>query len=72
MLVVTKHKVEEAAKLNPMAKLIIEEFAGDKKQWWNKQHYIQDYESFGSEFAVDLIRKDLKRVRKIYNHKTGF
>ncbi|ORY40457.1 camp-binding domain-like protein, partial [Rhizoclosmatium globosum] len=62
LLVVLKHKLDEAVNQNAEIKQLVLQFATDKEAWWQMQEYMKNHGQFGGEFVQDIMRKDLKKL----------
>ncbi|KAJ3237194.1 hypothetical protein HDU78_004218 [Chytriomyces hyalinus] len=70
MIVVTKQKMHEIISVDPQAMRILEEFSTSKEGWWRRQQYILSHEKFGAEFATDIARNNIKKVKRVGSFDT--
>ncbi|KAJ3335014.1 hypothetical protein HDU83_000678, partial [Entophlyctis luteolus] len=61
MVVVTQQKLNEIVAENPQVQYLTEEFSANKEMWWQQQQYMSGQEKFGSEFANDIARKNIRK-----------
>ncbi|KAJ3115511.1 E3 ubiquitin-protein ligase [Phlyctochytrium bullatum] len=62
LLVLTKHKIEEALADSEDLKRKLSDCSKHKLAWWRQQRYLEDLKLFGGEFVGDIARKDLRKV----------
>ncbi|KAJ3070696.1 hypothetical protein HDU98_006297 [Podochytrium sp. JEL0797] len=62
MVVVTRQKLDEILATAPLVQAEVEKFSANKEIWWLKQQYASGQEKFGSEFANDIARKNIRKL----------
>ncbi|KAJ3285851.1 hypothetical protein HDU79_006989 [Rhizoclosmatium sp. JEL0117] len=62
MIVVTRQKLDDIISTSPEVQKMVDEFSANKEIWWLKQQYASGSEKFGSEFANDIARKNIRRL----------
>ncbi|KAJ3347590.1 hypothetical protein HDU83_001949 [Entophlyctis luteolus] len=72
ILVVMKHKVDEAIENSPEAQASMVAFSKDKDKWWQSRKYVNVQQKFGGEFAQDIARKRIGKLSMFADAPSGF
>ncbi|KAJ3028496.1 UNVERIFIED_CONTAM: hypothetical protein HDU68_001564 [Siphonaria sp. JEL0065] len=72
LIVVTKQKLDEIIALYPEVQKKVDEFSANKEVWWLKQQYTSGQEKFGSEFANDIARKNIRKLDLFHDAPDSF
>ncbi|KAI9345532.1 cyclic nucleotide-binding-like protein [Obelidium mucronatum] len=72
LIVVTKQKLDEIIGTNPEVQQKVDEFSANKEVWWLKQQYTSGQEKFGSEFANDIARKNIRKLDLFHDAPDSF